>query len=134
MTRSYPPDAVNSLRHGSRVHTGRLWFGLLAAPAAWVAQGALGWFFGERICTAMSVGTVRLVIGAVSIAALAIVGAALLTGWRSWQASTDRTGIEGWDRVTFMAMGGVLVSASFLVGTLWAGLSPMFIDACGGMR
>jgi hypothetical protein len=34
-----------------------LWFPILAAPASWIAQGGLGWFFGCRVCTSMSVVT-----------------------------------------------------------------------------
>lgn len=134
MTRPATHAAVSSLDHRADLPPARLWFGLLAAPAAWTAQGLLGWFFGERICTSMSVPSVRLVIGIVSLAAVAVAAWGLLTAWRNWQQAGDRRSVEAWDRMAFMSMGGILVSGAFVLGTVWAGLTPLLIDACGGMR
>lgn len=127
-------SAAGSFGHRVDPMPSRLWFGLLAAPFAWTAQGALGWFFGGRICTSMSIPSVRLAIALVSLAAAALAAWGLLTAWRSWRQTGDRGTFEARDRVAFMSMAGIFVSGSFLLGTLWAGLTPLLIDSCGGMR
>jgi hypothetical protein len=134
MTKPATRAAVSSLDHRADLPPLRLWFGLLAAPSAWVAQGGLGWFFGGRICTSMSIPSVRLMIGIVSLLAIALAALGLLTAWQSWQQAGDHRSFEAWDRVAFMSFAGILVSASFLIGTVWAGLTPLLIDTCGGMR
>jgi hypothetical protein len=134
MTRPASHAAVSSFDHRADIALSRLWFGILAAPTAWVAQGGLGWFFGNRICTTMSIESVRLVIGAISVLAIAAAAWGLSTAWHNWQRAGDQRSFEAWDRVAFMSMAGVLVSASFLIGTVWAGLTPLMLGACGGMR
>jgi hypothetical protein len=63
--------------------------------------------------------------------AVACVG--LIAGMQSWREASARRRAAA-DRVEFMALGGVLVSAAFVVGIGWAGLSAVFLDVCGGMR
>jgi len=125
---------VSRFEHHRDVPEARLWFGILAAPVAWVAQGALGWFFGYRVCTSMSIAAVRTTLGVISVLAIAITVAGLMTGWRNWRQTDGDVGIEAWDRVAFMSLAGVFVSASFLVGSIWAGLTPVLLNSCGGMR
>jgi len=127
-------SAVSSFDHPSEVPERRLWFPILVAPAAWIAQGGLGWFFGYRVCTSMSIVTVRSVLGVISVLAVATTLAGLFTAWRSWQQSDGPAGVDAWDRVAFMSLAGVVVSASFLLGSIWAGLTPVFLGSCGGMR
>jgi hypothetical protein len=110
----------------------RLWFGLVAAPTAWAAEGLFGWWVGAQICTAWSVGRVRAMVGVFSIVMLAVAIAGLLTGLRNWRdTSVTAKQVE---RVEFMSFGGVLVSVAFVIGIFWSGLSAVFIDVCGGMR
>ncbi|HVZ23962.1 MAG TPA: hypothetical protein VG871_22970 [Vicinamibacterales bacterium] len=115
----------------------RLWFAILAPPAVWIAQGALGWFFGDRICTDMSIGSVRLVTGLISLAALGTTLVALgiaRENWRQSVSSTLERTLQGRDRVEFMSVSGVFVSSLFIVAIVWAGLSSVLINVCGGMR
>jgi hypothetical protein len=125
---------VSRFEHRRDVPEGRLWFGVLAAPAAWIAQGALGWFFGYRVCTSMSIASVRTTLGVISVLAIAVTIAGLITGWRNYRQFGGGIGIEACDRVAFMSLAGVFVSAAFLVGSIWAGLTPVLLDNCGGMR
>ncbi len=111
----------------------RLWFGLLAAPAAWAIDGLVGWFFGARICTAMSIGAVRVTVGVLSLAALLVAAWGWIVGYDAWRRVASEPRPAG-DRVEFMALGGVLVSTAFVVGLFWAALNAVFIDVCGGMR
>lgn len=115
--------------HGDR----RLWFGLLAAPAAWSAEGLFGWYVGGHICGAFSVGAARVLVGTASVAMLALAAGGLLTAWRSWQAISAAPHARA-DRVEFMSFGGVVVSATFAIGIVWFGLNGWLVDGCGGMR
>jgi len=133
MTEPVSPD-VSRLRHHRDVPEGRLWFGVLVAPAAWIAQGALGWFFGYRVCTSMSIAAVRTTLGVISVLAIAMTIAGLITGVMNWRQTDGDVGVEAWDRVAFMSLAGVFVSASFLVASIWAGLTPVLLSSCGGMR
>lgn len=112
----------------------RLWSAILVAPAAWAAQGGLGWFYGERVCTSMSVESVRLVVGGVGLLAVVAAIWALLVAWSNWRDSDANQPLDAGDRITFMSLCGLVVSASFVVGTAWAGVAPLLIDRCGGMR
>jgi hypothetical protein len=134
MTNHATEPAVGHAEHHREVSEARLWFGVLAAPAAWIAQGALGWFFGYTVCTSMSLPSVRVVLAVISIAAIAVTVAGLFTAWRNWEQSRGPAGLEAWDRVAFMSIAGILVSCSFVAGTVWAGLTPVMLDSCGGMR
>jgi hypothetical protein len=125
---------VSRFEHHRDVPEGRLWFGILAAPAAWIAQGALGWFFGYRVCTSMSIASVRTTLSIISLLAIGMTLAGLITGWRNYRQFDGDIGVEAWDRVAFMSLAGVFVSAAFLVGSIWAGLTPVLLDSCGGMR
>jgi hypothetical protein len=114
-----------------------LWFPLIGAPAAWTIQGLIGWWSGERLCSAMSIATVRGLTVVVTLAALAVAVGGIVIASKMWQRSspashpmhTDATG-----RVEFMALGGVLVSSAFAIGIVWAGLSSVFLNACGRVR
>ncbi len=111
----------------------RLWFPLVAPPLAFGVEGAFGWWIGAGICTSYSIASVRAVVAIISIVMLAVVVAGLSTGVSSYrEARVTRYAVA--DRVEFMALGGVLVSASFIVGLIWFGLNALFIDVCGGMR
>ena len=111
----------------------RLWFPLVAPPFAFGAAGAFGWWIGAGICTSYSIASVRILVAIVSIAMLGVSVAALSTGLSSYrEARLARYAVA--DRVEFMALGGVLVSASFVVGLIWFALNAVFINGCGGMR
>ena len=134
---SDPRPEATSTEHPARIPPRRLWFAILVPPAVWIAQGSLGWFFGERGCTTMSLTTVRTVTGLISLAALGAVIAALIVGWGNWHRTSphpDVRHVEGWDRMDFMAASGFLVSSIFVLGVVWAGLSSVFINVCGGTR
>jgi hypothetical protein len=114
-----------------------LWFGLIAAPAAWAVQGLLGWFFGERTCATITPPSVRLIVLLISIAALLVATAGITRGWSAWRRRSDAPSLmdsDARDRVEFMAIGGLLVSSIFAIAIVWAGLSSAFLSECGRMR
>jgi hypothetical protein len=130
--------AGNGVPHERRdVAPTRLWAGVLLAPAAWIAQGSLGWYFGYEACTTFGVGPARVTLIVVSLITLAIAVAGGSIAWTNWgSVSQERhpAHVHGWDRVEFMSAAGVLVSAMFVIGIGWAMLSALLLDSCGGMR
>ena len=130
-------NAVTARNDVREVTAPRLWAGVLLAPAAWIAQGALGWYLGYEACTTFGVAQARLALMILSLLALGIAVASGLIAWTNWGAvSRERHPghVHGWNRVEFMAAGGVLVSGVFVIGIGWATLSAVLLDACGGMR
>jgi hypothetical protein len=113
------------------------WFALLAGPAAWSLQGLFGWFFGARVCAALPLPGVRLVLGAASLIALAVAAGGALVGWRNFQQESGGTALLGADaneRVEFMSLAGLLDSSAVVVGFFWAGLSAVLVNVCGYVR
>jgi len=111
----------------------RLWLGLTAAPAAWIAQGLFGWFVGSRVCTSMSIAQVRLTSGAFSLVMLAAALWGLSLAWSNWRTIAAAPRLPG-DRIEFMAFGGSFVSLSFVIAIIWGTLNPLMLNVCGGMR
>lgn len=130
--------AGNGVPHGGRdVAATRLWAGVLLAPAAWIAQGSLGWYFGYQACTTFGVAPARVAVLVLSLVSLAIAVTGGGLAWTSWGrvSQTRHPGhVDGWERVEFMAAAGVLVSTMFVIGIGWATLSALLLDTCGGMR
>jgi hypothetical protein len=112
---------------------GPVWYALLAPPAAWAVQGGLGWYFGEQTCGGLSPGSVRGIVLAISIAALAIALVGMNRAWRS-RGADDLLHGEHRDRAAFLAFGGFLVSTIFAIAIIWGGLSSAFLSDCGRMR
>jgi hypothetical protein len=115
----------------------RLWAGVLLAPAAWIAQGALGWYFGYEACTTFGVGPARVALVVLSLIALVIAAAGGVIAWTNWGAVSPGRHpghVHAGNRVEFMAAGGVLVSTMFVIGIGWAALSALLLATCGGMR
>ena len=119
----------------------RLWFGLFAAPTAWAAQGGLGWLIDTRVCQGAdpaATTVLQAVLGIGGLVALLVALGGGAVAYRSWHRLRNPglrlTEEEGYARSQFMALGGVVVSASFVVGILWAMLPVVFIDACVATR
>jgi hypothetical protein len=126
-----------STRHPADLPPGRLWTGVLLAPAAWIAQGSLGWYFGYQACAGLTPPSARVALGVLSIVTLALAVAGLWIAWGNWGQTTSERHIgqvKAMDRVEFMSAGGVLVSTVFAIGIAWAGLSALLLHECGGMR
>ena len=108
-------------------------FGLLAAPAAWIAQGLVGWWMGAGVCSVWSVDSVRTMLGTVGVAALLVALGGLTSSLRAWRA---RWALEasGDDAAAFLHFAGVFVSTAFAVGIFWAVLNALVITDCGVAR
>ncbi len=106
-----------------------LLFGLLAAPLAWTAQLVVGYGIGDARCSVAGMrwgvdseaGEAALLAAAAAIA----LGGLGVSWWLERRAARDPRG-----RVAFMAAGGLLVSAVFLVLILLGGITALSIEHC----
>lgn len=111
------------------------WLVLAMPPAAWAAQGLLGWFIAASACApepGLSMGAARLLVGMVSLAALAATVAASAIAARQWRTATGRGVVL--ERERFVAVSTILVSTSLTLGVILAGLPVLFIQDCGFVR
>jgi hypothetical protein len=123
--------------HPAEIPPGRLWTGVLLAPAAWIAHGALGWYFGYEACGGLTASGARAVLGILFVIAIVLALAGGWIAWGNWGHTTSERHvghIKGRDRLEYMSAGGVLVSGIFTIAIIWNGLIPLFIFHCGGMR
>jgi hypothetical protein len=131
-------DASPIIRTGGHapIPESQLWIGLAGGPAAFSLQELLGWFVGARVCEGWSLGTVRWAVAAIAIVAIAVSAWAFMLSWRNWHRASAPPSppVEARDRQAFMALGGALISAMFVIATFWAGLTAAFLDTCGWMR
>ena len=133
--RHRPSDV--STRHPAAIPASRLWTGVLLAPAAWIAHGALGWYFGYEACGGLTAEGARAALGVLFIVAIVLALAGGWIAWSNWGQTTPERHvghITAWDRVEYMSAGGVLVSGIFTIAIIWNGLIPLFVFHCGGMR
>jgi len=118
----------------------RLWFGVLAAPAAWAGMEGVGYWLAARSCEPGTggvpmEGTARpaltQVLLAVVMLAIALGGLAVAVhNWRAVQPQARRGDPPEWGRAHFMAFGGVLISVLFVGGIVLFGLPTFLVDAC----
>jgi hypothetical protein len=131
---------------------GRLWFGLLGAPAAWAVTEFLGYALVARSCeagrnglNAYGVGNPPVAVGVLVLLMLAIAAAAAWTAGGSlhrlggWPGIAARPRPEGdrpaeWGRARFMALAGVMTGALFGLGIILIGLPPFLVRACSEAR
>jgi len=109
-------------------------FALCAAPAAWAAQGLLGWYLSSRGCPAPEhdAATLRTLQIALDLVFLAVAALGLAAGLRRWRAldRSERANHVPHDRRSFLATTAILVSAVFLLAVLWASLAPFVLPRC----
>lgn len=124
----------------------RLWFGLLAAPLAWMVAEVVGFAVVGRTCTAGGSGPGMrsslapgldtwhwVVLLGVPLAAAALSAAGLVTAvgvFRRWTGAVRMREAEGWNRVEFMAIAGAIVSAMLLLNIAYFAIMPLIVDPC----
>jgi hypothetical protein len=123
----------------------RLWFGLGAAPLAWLLVELVGYILVSQSCTPGQNGLgaygvrhpgVALVILDLLMALIAVGGLAVACGMSRQlsQVPPSEAGAPAMGRARFMAFAGVLVSAVFLLGILFFGIPPAFVNTCSEVR
>ena len=106
-----------------------LWFSVLAGPIAWALNQEISYLFVPWACAS---GT-RLMLHAVTLAALLLSLAGAFVGWRCWH----RTGAEWHDaeggvigRSRLMALGGIALGAMFALVILAQGYPSLVLSPC----
>ena len=123
------------------VASSRLWAGVVIAPAAWSVSELLGYWLAARACdrgsasTAANAGVVQDVL-AVVLGLVAVTGLVIAVGnWRRVRESSGSTGgPAAWGRAEFMALGGTVASALFVLGIILFALPPLLVNACDQVR
>jgi hypothetical protein len=138
-------DRVPSERPDATVPVGlgRLWFGVLAAPAAWLLMEIVGYYLAARSCEPgtggvplTGVSNLRTTHVILDVIALVVASIGLLTAVRSWRALPqprgEATAARG--RAHFMAFLGVLTSVLFLGGLVLFGVPAFLVNVCSQAR
>jgi len=120
------------------VGSGRLWAGVVLAPVAWSVAELLGYVLVARACetrSTMAHAGVTQDIVAIGLGIIAVVGLAIAVGnWRRVRDSSMASREPAWGRAQFMAMGGMVASALFVLGILLFALPPLLVNACDQVR
>lgn len=109
---------------------GRLWFGILAGPVAWmlhlgINHALVSWSCG--VAHPLAFHLVTLVTLALSLAGL---GVARRSHQRLGQESTDDSAGDVHDRSRFMTLGGLALSAFFTLVIVAQWLPTLLLDPC----
>src|SRR5581483_6233143 len=115
-----------------------LWFGSTAAAVAWAFHGAACVIISSQACVngigslgPLSPLGVRWLLAGITIGLLAVAVIGGITSFRNWihlAEHHDLVHAEGSGREQFMALVGIFVSLTFVIGIIWAGLPLIFLD------
>jgi hypothetical protein len=113
----------------------RLAFGVLAAPTAWLIHEIAGVAIVGRNCQlAEDISSwqwVALTGLTVFAAALAIAGGlSAFRVFRRYDPAGRVTRAEGCDRVEFVALFGIFISAFLLLNIIYFGVMPLVVEPC----
>jgi hypothetical protein len=123
----------------------RVWYGVAAAPTAWVLLSSIDWWITGRACAdgaagwgPLSPGAVRfllIVLAAIAMGAGGLALASSLQAWRETSASAaDPRQAYGYGIGEYLAIVGFFMSAIFLVAMVWTALPALMVDVCQGVR
>lgn len=140
------PPLVTESRAPAVVGLAPLWFGLLAGPVAWTLQLLVDYPLVAHYCfpdaakrVVPTLDSLHLLVIIVSLLALAVAIAALLTANRSWRESGGEFGTERTElteeappsgRVRFMSLGGILASGLTIIGIVMHGGFVLMLPPC----
>ena len=122
------------------VANARLWAGVVLAPVAWALAELLGYILVARACdrgtrSAMAHAGLTQDVVAIGLGIIAVAGLAIAVGnWRRVRDSSAAGEQTASGRARFMALGGVVTSALFVLGILFFALAPLFLNACNQVR
>lgn len=129
MSRTVHPNVPVADRGTNR----KLAFGVLATPLAWFINEIAGVAIVGRDCApGDSPSSVHwIAIGLVTLCALGIAIAGVITSWRVLHSRHSAVfKAEGWNRVEFIALFGLFVSALLLLNMIFFGVMPLVVEPC----
>lgn len=137
-------NAQTTSGRSNRIPQARLWFGACAGAAAWAIDGFTCFLISTQACKdgngnwgPLSGGEVRVLLGVITLALLAVAVTGGLISFGNWRRLSERQKLsqaQAQGREAFMALVGVFVSVAFVVGIIWAGLPLILIDVCINVR
>jgi hypothetical protein len=108
----------------------RLFLGLLGPPLVWLASLQAIYGVASFAC---DLGISRLPMHAITIAAAIAIAAATASSWQSLRRSGIRRPVDAeahGHRSRFLAVGGLVLAAQFLVVIVAQGLAVVFLAPC----
>jgi hypothetical protein len=121
-----------------------VWYGILAAPTAWVTLSAFDWLIESRACAdgtaawgRMSPLGVHVLLTMAAAVAIGAGGYGLVGSRRAWKELSARAAITeayAYGVAEYLAIAGVLISAVFLLAMLWTALAGVLVGVCEGAR
>ena len=140
------PPLVSEANAPVRVGLAPLWFGLLGGPVAWTLQLLIDYPLVAHYCfpdaakrVVPTIDSLHLLVSIVSLLALGVAIAALVTANRSWRESGGAFGSERSEltegapppgRVRFMSLAGILASGLTIVGIVIHGGFVLLLAPC----
>jgi len=118
----------------------RLWAGLVLAPVAWVVAELLGYVLVARACdrgtrSMMAHAGLTQDVVAIGLGVVAVIGLVIAMGnWRHVRDTSTPGDQTAWGRAQFMALGGVVASALFVLGIAFFALPPLLLNTCSQVR
>lgn len=122
------------------VSSRRLWFGFAGSAAAWVFAGLLNVFLAWQACMGGEAGSfiftqtgIRIALGVITFALLAVGAASGIVAYRNWRALSEKRDLleaEGRGREEFMAIFGMVVGASLVMGIIWFAIPIYVVRMC----
>jgi hypothetical protein len=123
----------------------RVWYGVAAAPTAWVLLSSVDWWITGRACAdgtpgwgALSGGAVRLVLILLAAVGMAAGGLALAASLQAWRDTSVHAGdprhAHGMGIGEYLAIVGFFMSVVFLIAMFWTALPAVMVDVCQGVR
>ena len=128
--------------HSAVSHT-RLWFGFLATAIAWASAGCLDvvivWGCAHQevfgVPPAHPVARILFVLFAALLLAVSVYsGFVSYRNWRRLSAQAEFLEAQAVERREYMAVLGVLITASLGMGIVWLSLPTFFLDLCWRAR
>ncbi|HEY4101687.1 MAG TPA: hypothetical protein VGM20_12515 [Gemmatimonadales bacterium] len=123
--------------------TTRLWFGVAAAPAAWAVAEYAGYGFAGRACQPPA-GHAAAAVLPITVAMIILGAIGVAVAYDNVQRTVPRradTMVDAADsrdasvgRTRFMALGGMMASVLFLLGTVFFVLPAIITRGCAGVR
>ena len=144
MTDANRPSDGHPSPHRGKIGLASLFYGLVAAPAAWVVSQIANSTLGQEACfpgteplAEPAFGGVHAIQAVIMLAALLVSASAAAVAFRTWRSTRgEQAGDQhallsiGEGRSRFMAFAGLLTSLGFLVASLFSAPALILIESC----
>lgn len=126
------------------VGKGRLWLGLVLAPATWLGAELIGYYLAARSCELAPGGVpfagtaypraTHLIVQSIAVIIIAVGVAVAAGNWRATSGDVRPGDAPAPGRAQFMSFCGVFVGLLSLFGVLLFDVSGLFVNVCSQAR